>query len=203
MEPAYEKQGAAGLINSKPCPQNPKLRPPAPIAEKILHLRRTDHLGPLRIAWYLKRSYDITISTGGLRNVLLRHGLNRLPKNASHRAPLIHGYEKQVPGHHLQVDVKFLDFQDVEGQTVRRFQYTAIDDANRVRALKVYERHSQANAMDFLDQVGERFLFRIHTVRTDNGHEFRTKFHGHVEDFAIMHRYVKPRTPRGGRRNWF
>ena len=42
---AYERYGEKALINSKPCPQNPKLRTPAEIEEKILHLRRNYHLG--------------------------------------------------------------------------------------------------------------------------------------------------------------
>lgn len=101
-----------------------------------------------------------------------------------------------MPGHHVQVDVKFLDFKDGTGKNVRRFQYTAIDDATRIRALKVYERHSQANAIDFINLVVKRFPFRIYTVRTDNGHEFQAKFHWHVEDLGMSHSYIKPRTPR-------
>ena len=48
----------------------------------------------------------------------------------------------------------------------RRYRYTAIDDATRIRALKVYTRHTQKNAMHFLDHVIKKFSFRIHTVRT-------------------------------------
>ena len=105
-------------------------------------------------------------------------------------------YEKQVPGHHVQVDVKFLDFQDQSDRHVRRFQYTAVDDATRIRALKIYERHNQANAIDFVNFVVEKFPFRIHTIRTDHGHEFQAKFHWHVEDLGIIHSYIKVRTPR-------
>jgi hypothetical protein len=39
------------------------------------------------------------------------------------------------------------------GQRIRRYQYTAIDDATRVRALKVYRRHTQQNAIDFVDDA--------------------------------------------------
>jgi IS30 family transposase len=81
-------------------------------------------------------------------------------------------YQKQVPGHHLQVDVKFLHLVTPDGRKARRFQYTAIDDATRIRALKVYEQHTQAHAIDCIDHVVERFPFRIDTVRTDRGHEF-------------------------------
>jgi transposase InsO family protein len=101
-----------------------------------------------------------------------------------------------VPGHHVQVDVKFLDFEAEEGGRIPYFQYTAIDDATRIRALKIYERHTQQNAIDFVDYVIAKFPFRINTVRTDNGHEFQAKFHWHLEDIGIRHAYIKPGTPR-------
>jgi transposase InsO family protein len=92
--------------------------------------------------------------------------------------------------------VKFVTLKDAEGRPVRRFQYTAIDDASRIRALKVYDRHTQKNAIDFLDYVVQRFPFRIHTVRTDRGHEFQALFHWHVEDQGMRHVYIKPRSPQ-------
>jgi transposase InsO family protein len=79
---------------------------------------------------------------------------------------------------------------------VRRYQYTAIDDATRVRALKIYERHTQANAIAFIDHVIAKFPFLIREVRTDNGHEFQAKFHWHVEDRGIRHAYIKPASPQ-------
>ncbi len=79
---AYEKNGETALINSKPCPENPKLRTPPHIEEKILYLRKNYHLGPQRIAWYLLRYHDIKISSGAVYDVLKRNGLNLLPKNA-------------------------------------------------------------------------------------------------------------------------
>jgi len=119
----YEKDGEQALINSKPCPENPKLRTKPEVEEKILHLLRTYHIGQQRIAWYLDRYHSITILAGGVRCVLTHRGLNRLPRNERKRSPVYHRYEKQVPGHHVQIDVKFLDFRQPDGQKVRRFQY--------------------------------------------------------------------------------
>lgn len=48
----------------------------------------------------------------------------------------------------MQVDVKFLDFRVEEGKKIRRFHYTAIDDATRIRALKIYERHTPQNSIE-------------------------------------------------------
>ena len=96
-------------------------------------------------------------------------------------------YQKPVPGHHIQVDVKFLTFKGKTGKKVRRFQFTAIHDATRVRALKIYEKHTQASAVDFIDHIIQKFPFRVREIRTDNGHEFQAKFHWHVEDLGIKH----------------
>ncbi len=150
----------------------------------------------MRIVWYLERYHGIKISDAGVYRILCRNGLNRLPRGTRVRKVHTTRYNKQVPGHHIQVDVKFLTFRGKEGQKIRRFQYTAIDDATRVRALKVYKRHTQANAISFVDHVIETFPFRIREIRTDNGHEFQAKFHWHVEDKGIRHAYIKPSSPQ-------
>lgn len=97
-------------------------------------------------------------------SVLRRHGLSRLPRGAPKRSPsTFKRYEKQVPGHQVQIDVKFLFFTDSAGRRIKRLQYTAIDDATRIRALKVYREHTQANAQDFLDYVTIPAGFRAPT----------------------------------------
>jgi transposase InsO family protein len=164
--------------------------------EKVVHLRQTYHLGPVRIVWYLARYHGIKISDAGVYRILRRCGLSRLPRGTRVRKIHTTRYQKQVPGHQIQVDVKFLTFQRKDGKSIRRYQYTAIDDATRIRALKVYDRHTQANAIAFIDHVISSFPFRIREIRTDNGHEFQAKFHWHVEDQGIRHAYIKPRSPQ-------
>lgn len=101
-------------------------------------------------------------------------------------------YDKQVTGLRIQIDVKFLSFTDIlTKKEVKCFQYTAIDDATIVSVLNVYDRHSQKNAIDFVDRVRKHFHFRIHTLQTDNGHEFQSQFHWHCEDLGIQHVCIK------------
>jgi len=191
----YALMGDEGLVNSKPCPQNPKLWLSKDIADQILYLRKNYHFGPARIVWSLERYFGMKVSTTGVYRVLLRNGLNRLPGGTRKRSVKdFKRYEKQVPGHRVQIDVKFLTFYK-QGKKIQRFQYTAIDDATRARALKIYERHTQANAQDFVDHIRQTFPFRIHTIQTDNGHEFQAKFHWHCEDLGIRHVYIKPASP--------
>jgi transposase InsO family protein len=191
---AYEKHGEAGLVNKSPCPVNVPLRMPVEVEEKIVHLRRTYHFGPVRIAWYLERYHGLCVSASGVYRALCRHGLSRLPANCRKRCIVSLRYEKQVPGHHVQFDVKFLQFTS-EGRRLKRYRFTAIDDATRIRALRIYAHHNQESAVDFLDYVVERFPFRIDTIRTDNGHEWQAKFHWHCEDLGMRHVYIKPGKP--------
>ena len=192
----YKKDGVEGLVNKKPIPKNPINRTPREIVEKVLHLRQVYHLGPIRIVWYLARYHDIKISGAGVYRILKRNGVSRLPRGTRLRKVRTIRYQKQVPGHQIQVDVKFLTFKDKDDKPDKHYQYTAIDDATRVRALKIYERHTRASAISFMDYVIEKFPFRIREVRTDNGHEFQAKFHWHVEDKGIRHAYIKPSSPQ-------
>jgi hypothetical protein len=47
--------------------------------------------------------------------------------------------------------VKFLTLNRKKSSPVRRYQYKAIDHATRVRALKIYRRQTQLNAIDFIN----------------------------------------------------
>ncbi len=193
---AYEKEGKAGLRRKKPVAYSHPKKISIQVAEKILQIRRAYQLGPERIMWYLERYHGISVSESSVYRILARNGLNRLPKTAPRRALHTKRYAKTVPGHHIQVDVKFLTLEDYEGHKVRRYQYTAIDDATRVRALQIYQKHHQQCAIRFVDYLVEKFPFRIHTIRTDRGHEFQAKFHWHVEDQGMKHVYIKPRSPQ-------
>jgi len=122
--------------------------------------------------------------------------MNRLPASQKHRP---HGqrwqrYEKPQPGHRLQLDVKFLE--RIPGTHRRLYQFTAIDDCTRIRVLKVYDRCNQRTAVQFIDDVLRRLPFRVLVVQTDNGAEFQSEFHWHLETRDIRHVYIRPRTRR-------
>lgn len=195
---SHRAGGDSALAPRKRGPKLPMPNQFSPeLVAKILRLRRDFSFGAQRIVWHLLRYDGITVSVGGVRNTLHRHGLGRLPKGTPVRSLVSWvRYEKTTPAHHVQIDVKFLDLRTPDGGMTRRFQYTAIDDATRIRALRIYDRHNQDCAIDFVDYVIKSFPFRIRQIRTDNGHEFQARFHWHVEDLGMEHAYIKPRSPR-------
>src|SRR5512134_1160846 len=192
----YEKEGQSGLYREKPIAYRHPHRTSPDVVEKILTIRAEYQFGALRIMYYLDRYHGIKISESTVSRVLKAHGISRLPKTASRRALHTKRYAKTVPGHHVQVDVKFLQLKDREGKTLKRYQYTAVDDATRIRVLQVFPEHNQDRAIQVMDYVVDKFPFRIRTIRTDRGHEFQARFHWHVEDQGMRHVYIKPQTPQ-------
>lgn len=118
----YRELGEEGLRSRRCGPHNHPHKTPDEVVEKILHLRRTYHMGPIRIVWYLQRYHGIRTSDATVYRVCKRHGLNRLPNRVGRRAVHTHRYQKQVPGHHVQVDVKFLTLKRKKDMAVRRYQ---------------------------------------------------------------------------------
>ena len=55
---------------------------------------------------YLARYHDVTISTSGVWRILKRLGMNRLPASQRYQRRTLRWkrYEKQRPGHQLQVE---------------------------------------------------------------------------------------------------
>jgi hypothetical protein len=135
-------------------------------------------------------------ANAGRSCILIKYGMRRLPANAKCRPTgrPWHRYEKSQPGHRLQIDVKFLE--RIAGSRKRLYQFTAIDDCTRIRVLKIYDVCNQKSAISFVDEVIRRLPFRVLVIQTDNGAEFQSNFHWHLEERDIRHVYIRPKTPR-------
>ena len=192
----YDDHGETGLCDGSSRPlRSPNATDPEIIA-KIIYLRRSYHFGPGRISMYLARYHDVSISSSGVWRILKRLELNRLPASQRYKRQerRWRRYEKPLPGHRIQVDVKFIS--PIGDSRRKYYQYTAIDDCTRLRVLRIYERNDQKTAIQFIDYVLSKLPFQAECVQTDNGAEFQNSFHWHLLDRGIQHVYIKPRTPR-------
>jgi transposase len=78
----YRRYQAEGLDGLRDRSKRPLVSPRATRSEivgKIIYLRQHDHVGPAKIAMYLKRYHDVDISSSGVWRILKRLELNRLP----------------------------------------------------------------------------------------------------------------------------
>src|SRR2546421_514590 len=100
----YQELGPEGLRerSRRPlvCPHATK----AEVVGKILHLRQHYHFGPSKIAMYLKRYHDVSVSPSGIWRILKRANLNRLQASQRYKRHTERWkrYEKQQPGHSTQ-----------------------------------------------------------------------------------------------------
>src|SRR3954453_13515856 len=152
----YDADGVEGLKDRSSRPHASPKATQAEVVEKILWLRKHYHFGPAKIARYLVRYHDVTISTSGVWRILKRLGMNRLPASQRYQR---HDrrwkrYQKRRPGHQLQGDVKYIQPPGQTGGRGKYYQFTAIDDCTRLRVLRAYPRCDQKTAIAFVDQGG-------------------------------------------------
>ena len=193
----YEEHGVDGLRDRSRRPHTFPNATNAEVVGKIVYLRRNYHFGPHKIAMYLKRYHDVVISPSGVWRILKRLDMSRLPASQRYRRHVDRWkrYEKPLPGHRVQIDVKFI--APLQGSRRKKhYQFTAIDDCTRIRVLRIYDRLNQQSAIRFLDYVLEKLPFKVEVIQTDHGAEFGSQFHYHVLDRGIGHVYIKPATPR-------
>ncbi|BCL30935.1 hypothetical protein GCM10017557_57940 [Streptomyces aurantiacus] len=171
----YQAEGVEGLRTRSKAPKTCPNATHVEVVGKIIYLRQNYHFGPEEIAMHLKRYHDVTISKSGVWRILNRLDMGRLP--ASQRYKKRHDrrwkrYEKQLPGHRVQIDVKFIEPlasmpQGRRGGRNKYFQFTAIDDCTRLRVLRIYPTLNQAAAIQFLDYVIQRLPFQVEVIQTD------------------------------------
>ena len=141
----YDAHGLDGLRDRSHRPQVSPNATRTEVVGKIIYLRQHYHFGPAKIAMYLKRYHDITISPSGVWRILKRLDLNRLPASQRHKRHdrRWRRYEKPLPGHRVQLDVKFIQPLPGAPKPKKYYQFTAIDDCTRLRVLRIYPKLNQ------------------------------------------------------------
>ena len=74
--------------------------------------------------------------------------------------------------------------------------FDAIDDCSRLVYGKVYDGHSQSEAIAFVNELILAMPFTIKAIRTDCGGEFGNGFTKHLKGLGIEHRRNAPYTPQ-------
>ena len=81
----YDAHGLDGLRDRSSRPHVSPGTTRTEVVGKIIYLRQHYHFGPAKIAMYLARYHDISISPSGVWRILKRLDLNRLPASQRHK----------------------------------------------------------------------------------------------------------------------
>ena len=112
----------------------------------------------------------------------------------------------KFPGDRVQVDIKYVPSYCIgfNSHGKRYYQITAIDEYSRKRILKIVDEKSVNHTSDFVEELEEKFGFRIKTIQTDNGSEFvnnselsekLTLFEKTLKKLGIEHVRTRPYSP--------
>jgi transposase-like protein len=193
---AYEINGEEGLVNQTPSQDDHALRISEEVENRIVQLRKTFHYGPQKISSYLESHHNIKVSRTSCYNILLRHGLNRLIHPGTDRSVLTFSRSNtSTSGHHIRMNVSQISARDKAGNWVRKFQYTAIDKRTRIKIYKVFNNHTEINAVRFFNYVMKKLPSHTSVIETLNDREFQGWFHRHVEALSIKHVLIDTSTP--------
>ena len=167
--------------------------------------KRNPDLGLIDFWLRLKQLHSYSRSVSSLYRVM--RSLNMFPNRKQRKQRKNKPYHTtRCPGAKIQIDVKYVPSSCLVGdlKNTKLYQYTAIDEATRMRYLAFYEEHSTYSSTLFLEKCIQFFPFPIQCVQTDNGVEFTnrltsdklTLFEEALRSYGIKYHPIRPATPR-------
>jgi len=141
------------------------------VIQIIKRMRKRTKFGPDRIGFYLIKDHSIKIPRSTIYAILKREGLIKKHKRLKKHLLI---YNLPNPGDNVQVDIKVIGGYSVK----RAMQYSAIDDATRIKLTRIYAERSNHYSVEFLDYITNKFPFRIKRISTDNDSVFTNRYTG-------------------------
>jgi len=189
-----------GLLKSNKY-ASPKIHPNTKLIFKVKKIIQESKIkynyGPLKMKIFLKREYDIDISTTTIYKFYKRKHLIRKPqKKLKWYTPLKTPYIAVLPGENVQLDVKYVPGLNMTWA----YQYRFIDTVTNIQYSVDMDNKKAKTTIVALKQAQQYFHFQITGIQTDNGSEFRGDFHKHIIRKNIVHRYIpKKSAPWNGK----
>ncbi len=171
--------------------------------EAVVVAFRRHTLLPLDDCLYALQATIPHLTRSSLHRCLQRHGISRLPDVAGDK-PDKRKF-KSYPIGYFHIDIA--EVQTAEGKL---YLFVAIDRTSKFAFVQLVEKASRVTASAFLTALIEAVPYRIHTVLTDNGVQFRFlpqhasgptagivthMFAMRCREHGIEHRFTKPKHP--------
>jgi len=156
----YQETGIAGLESQSRRPHSSPATKVGPEEESlILDLRHARNLGARRIQSELLRQNKISLGLATIHKVLQKHHVKPVRKYRRKKDYI--RYQRPIPGDRVQMDTCKI--------APGLIQYTAVDDCTRYRVLRLFNRRTATNTLEFIDCLLEEMPFPIQRIQTDIG----------------------------------
>lgn len=157
----------------------------------IVQAKRKYNYGPKKMKIYVKREYKVSLSASALYKFFKKKKLIRKPqKQQKWYLPLKEPYYAVVPGENVQLDVKYVPGVNMTWH----YQYRFLDTVTNMQFTVTMETRSARATILAFKLARKYFSFPIAGIQTDNGGEFRGKFHDYLIRQNIPQRYIPKRS---------
>jgi len=171
-----------------------------PKVKNIIHENKIKYnYGPLKMKIFVKRNYDIDISTTTIYKFYKKKHLIRKPqKKQKWYTPLKEPYVAVLPGENVQLDVKYVPGRNMTWA----YQFRLIDTVTNLQFSVDMDNKKAKTTINVFKQAQKYFQFQIIGIQTDNGSEFRGDFHKYLVRKEIVHRYIPKKISPMERKKW-
>lgn len=157
----------------------------------VVDLKQKYNFGPQKMSVYLKKQYGVEISHQTIYKFFKKKHLIRKPqKKQRWYTPLKTPYYAETPGENVQLDVKYVPGPDRRWN----YQYRFMDTVTNMQYSVTTEIRDALTTVFTFKEATKYFPFPLTGIQTDNGGEFRGKFHEYLVRKKIIHRYIPKRS---------
>jgi transposase InsO family protein len=174
-----------------PVKHQPNLKLTYEVRKFIEQEKWKTNYGPLKMQMKIKRELGLEVSTTIIyryfkKKKLIRRPQKRLPWYEPMKEALI--IKKQGEG--VQMDIKY-----VYPKGKREYQFSVLDPFTRKYHFTRYSAKESKNAIRAFKRAQRYFGFKILSVQTDNGGEFRGDFHRWLTKIKLPHYFIPKKSP--------
>lgn len=171
--------------------RQPNLKLTYEVRKFIEQQKRLTNYGPLKMKLLVKRKLDLDLSATIIYRYFQKKNLIRKPQR---RLPWYRPMKERVfinrPGQGVQLDVKY-----VYQEGVRKYQFSVFDPFTCKYYFEIFSTKESKNAISVFQKAQDYFGFKITSIQTDNGSEFRGVFHDWLTKQEITHYFIPKASP--------
>lgn len=187
----YERDHPVGKTGKRPRKMHPHAKLVGHIRVSVAEAKVKYNFGPKKMSVYLKKTQGITVSPGAIYKFFKKKKLIRKPqKHQQWYHPLKEPYYAEFPGENVQLDVKYVPGFEQSWN----YQYRFIDTVTNLQYATTMEHKDALSTITAFKQAQKYFPFTVTGIQTDNGGEFRGRFHDYLVKKKIVQRYIPKRS---------
>lgn len=174
-----------------PKKEHPNTKLTKEVKRFIAEAKRKTNYGPEKMKLWVKRKLYLDVSTTIIQRFYHAKKLIRKPqRKLPWYEPMREKLTITKPGEGVQLDIKY-----VYEHGVRKYQFSVFDPYTKKYHFTVFHTKHSINAVTAFQNAEQYFGFKILSVQTDNGSEFRGDFHTWLIEQKITHYFIPKKSP--------